>query len=296
MVLATLLRRAVWLLHPSGNCVIDASAVLRRAPATACCSNVAPVLPETLHGVWLPAPSRAGPQRVRFAAKTVVQTRTAQLVLEPSVEPCVAVANIRLEHWLGTEPSLQEHALKRQQGAMAAVGFSAAQARSSLHATRSVPWQSFSSVPYATKAQSTADVSQQWHSAQHTWRSPARAAASTQAALPLNLDAVCPHHLVSDGASSWRRCFATRPAPRPSPPPPPTPSGPGSGIDGVKHIVAVASGKGGVGKSTTAGRPLHGQRSHLSYGSTAQCTTIVHAADSCPGVLTSPFLAGFAPA
>ena len=56
------------------------------------------------------------------------------------------------------------------------------------------------------------------------------------------------------GARGQRR-FATRPAAQLLPPPPSPPKG--SGIDGVKHIVAVASGKGGVGKSTTAGDAQH---------------------------------------
>jgi ATP-binding protein involved in chromosome partitioning len=45
-------------------------------------------------------------------------------------------------------------------------------------------------------------------------------------------------------------------APRPAPPPPRTGHGPAAAaridVPGVKHIIAVASGKGGVGKSTTA--------------------------------------------
>lgn len=47
-----------------------------------------------------------------------------------------------------------------------------------------------------------------------------------------------------------------RPAPSGATPPPPRPTGGaemrGAGVPGVKHIVAIASGKGGVGKSTTA--------------------------------------------
>ena len=79
----------------------------------------------------------------------------------------------------------------------------------------------------------------------HSWlrRLPATAAR----AHPLQL-----YSPACDSNVSAERWLATRSAPRPLPPAP-LPPPQGSGIEGVKHIVAVASGKGGVGKSTTAG-------------------------------------------
>ena len=55
-------------------------------------------------------------------------------------------------------------------------------------------------------------------------------------------------------------------------------------IPGVDHIIAVASGKGGVGKSTTAGQSYHTASRHPKYSSRAcQLTAAVNIAVALAG-------------
>ena len=266
-MLAMLLRSAVWSLQPSANGAIDAFGLLRRASVTSWFSDVTPAPLKAVHSVWLPAPTMAAPERFRPAAHPASAMWNTEALQEPSTEPRVAAANGSLGQW-AANILLWEHAPCFQWGrAVTVAGSSAAQACRRVHVAQTMPRLLCAALRGATQAH-TRTVSGQWASGRNTCQPSALAAVGTQTALPSSLAAARLHHLVSDADALHQRCFATRLASRPLPPPPPTLRGSGSGIDGVKHIVAVASGKGGVGKSTTAGPSFNQQHSQLCHRST----------------------------
>ena len=244
---STLLRHALRGLRPVSCSAVDGRAVLQHAPVAACCGNTASASTSSLHITWLPAPPAAR-QRSCLAAEDASQTPDVHRLQQPSSEPHATAANSGPGQG-ATGLSYLAHVQNRRQGAVIAVSSSTAHAGSMDRVAATTPtWQHCTDAHCAPQAHSRADFSRQQQSVQLTSQPWVPAAGQEQDALPRNAAG-----LRSTNGAFSKRCFATRPGPEPFPPPPLSPRGPGSGIDGVKHVIAVASGKGGVGKSTTAG-------------------------------------------
>ena len=172
------------------------------------------------------------------SSSSAVPANTPHRVWLPAPSPCSAERKHFAARAGITASSTTQVFTACQQGSAAA---SAVLSSSASSASPSQPW----ALP--VREPSKKEAGSRWATApaRHSWlqRLPPPAARSHP------VQPHSPSHSQGISASRW---FATRSAPRPLPPPP-LPPPKGSGIEGVKHIVAVASGKGGVGKSTTAG-------------------------------------------
>ena len=88
-----------------------------------------------------------------------------------------------------------------------------------------------------------------WNWQQHPGSLGGLLAAAASSAAPRGAAAAAAHPQQQQQQQQQHHAFATRAAAAPPPPPPPAKR---LGLARVRHVVAVASGKGGVGKSTVA--------------------------------------------